>query len=71
MSETLLHTRYFTFGQCHVHSVNGRTFDKDCVVKITHFDPRQEMFRHFGSKWSMEYTKPPRMELFPRGIIEL
>ena len=24
---------YVTFGQTHVHSVNGKTFDKDCVDK--------------------------------------
>lgn len=71
MSETLLHTRWFTFGQCHVHSVNGKTFDKDCVVKITHMDPRQEMFRYFGPKWSMEYDQEPNMEHFPRGVFEL
>lgn len=25
---------YFTFGQNHAHSVEGKTFDKDCVVEI-------------------------------------
>ena len=24
-----------TFGQSHVHRVNGRTFDCDCVARIT------------------------------------
>ena len=25
---------YVTFGQTHVHSVNGKIFDKDCVAVI-------------------------------------
>lgn len=65
-------TAYFTFGQTHVHSVNGITFDKDCVVKITSEDPRQTMFDTFGPKWGMQYDeKSPDMDLFPRGIIEI
>lgn len=64
-------TAYFTFGQIHAHSVNGTTFDKDCVVEITANDPRATMFETFGAKWAMQYDKPPRMEYFPRGIIAL
>ncbi len=64
-------TAYFTFGQIHTHSVNGKTFDKDCVLKITADDPRKVMFDTFGVKWGMEYFEPPNMEYFPRGIIEL
>jgi len=57
-------TSYFTFGQAHVHSVNGKTFDKDIVVKITTLDsedPRDYMVSHFGTKWAMEYSEddPP------------
>lgn len=65
-------TSYFTFGQAHVHSVNGKTFDKDCVVKITAGDPRQIMFDTFGAKWAMQYDEsPPKMEFYPRGIFEI
>lgn len=64
-------TAYFTFGQSHIHRVNGKTFDCDCVVKITAEDPRQTMFDTFGVKWAMQYDEPPAMDLFPRGIIEL
>lgn len=67
----VLCTCYFTFGQSHVHSVDGVTYDKDSVVKITAVDPRQVMFDTFGRQWSMQYDTPPRMDLFPRGIIEL
>lgn len=71
MNETPLKTRWFTFGQSHVHSVNGKTWDKDCVVKITASDPREEMFRAFGNKWAFEYDSEPNMKHFPRGVFEL
>lgn len=64
-------TSYFTFGQGHVHSVNGCTFDKDIVVKITAEDPRQVMFDTFGRKWSHEYTELPDMRWYPRGVYVL
>lgn len=64
-------TAYFTFGQTHAHSVNGITWDKDCVVKITADDPSEVMFATFGVKWAMQYSEPPNMEHFPRGIFEL
>jgi len=69
-------TSYFTFGQTHVHSVNGKTFDKDCVVKITTaapVEPRDKMVEFFGRKWAFEYDEstPPDMKHYPRGIFEL
>ncbi len=62
-----------TFGQTHVHSVNGKTFDKDCVVEITAEDPSQVMFDTFGNKWAFDYDKLELLDLghFPRGIIKL
>lgn len=65
-----MRTSYFTFGQTHTHSVNGRTFDKDTVVKITNEDPRAIMWEFFGNKWAMEYDEPPDMGLF-KEIVEL
>lgn len=62
---------WFTFGQTHVHSVGGVTYDKDCVVEIEAEDPRQKMFDTFGAKWAMEYDAPPNLRHFPRGIIKL
>lgn len=61
-------TSYFTFGQSHFHNINGTVFDKDVVVKITAEFPREVMFKVFGPKWSMEYSKPPDMSFFPKGI---
>lgn len=65
-------TAYFTFGQVHVHYVNSITFDKDCVVRIDSYNPRETMFETFGTKWGFQYdNEPPDMKYFPRGIINL
>lgn len=66
-----MRTSYFTFGQSHTHSFNGRTLDKDTVLKITADDPRLIMHSLFGAKWSMEYDSPPDMTLFPGGIVSI
>lgn len=69
-----MNTYFFTFGQTHVHSVNGFTFDKDVVVQISATDSnsaRQKMFDYFGDKWGMEYISKPNMSYFPRGIKEI
>ena len=66
---------YFTFGQVHVHSVNGITWDKDCVCCIEATDSdaaRQIMFETFGNKWAMQYgISNLHLEHYPRGIINL
>lgn len=62
---------YFSFGQSHVHSVNGFTYDKDVLVKIRANDPRQVMFDTFGEKWAMQYDEPPDAQFYPRGIKDL
>lgn len=65
-------TSFFTFGQSHVHSVNGVTFDKDIVVEITAEDPRQVMVDTFGLKWCWQHDdNPPDMKWYPRGIHKL
>lgn len=64
-------TSFFTFGQNHVHSLNGITFDKDIVVEIEDNEPRALMFAFFGPKWAMEYDFKPDMDLFPRGCVKL
>ena len=43
-------TSYFTFGYGHAHAVNGFTYDKDIVVRITAPDPRAVMHQWFGRK---------------------
>lgn len=64
-------TKWFTFGQDHLHHIDGMTFDRDCVVKITAVDARQKMFDTFGRKWAMQYDQEPDMDYFPRGVFEL
>lgn len=66
-----MRTSYFTFGQNHAHSVNGRTFDKDTIVKITAEEPRDVIVAHFGLKWAMEYDECPNMEYGYSEIVEL
>lgn len=66
-----LETRWFTFGQCHTHSVAGITYDKDYVVKVKAFSARKVMFETFGSKWAMEYDNQPDLRHYPRGVFEL
>lgn len=61
-------TRWFTFGQSHIHQHCSTTLDKDTVVKITHVDPRQVMIDSFGDQWSIEYDKMPDMSFFPKGV---
>lgn len=74
-AESLRHvpeqTAWFTFGQTHIHLVDGVLFDRDCVVKITSPDPRATMFEKFGQQWGMQYDEEPDMSYFPRGIFEL
>lgn len=67
-------TFYFTFGQTHVHSVNGFTYDKDIVVVInseSEIEARKIMFDHFGEKWGFCYIRKPNMDFFPRGFKQL
>lgn len=65
---------YITFGQCHAHSVNGRTFDKDCVAVINGETPEQcdkWAFEWFGGKFHGHSARLPPMEYYPRGLIEV
>ena len=69
--------RYVTFGQNHVHSIDGKTFDKDCVAVIE--GDREDIFKIFGDKWCFEYSekqwedkdKKCFLRLYPRGLIKL
>lgn len=70
---------YVTFGQTHVHSVNGKTFDKDCVAVIESSSPqegRAKAFELFGPKFCFEYPEEhwdeeSQLKYFPRGYIEV
>ncbi len=69
---------YFTFGQGHVHSVNGKTFDKDCVASIEckdYLQGRLDAFELFGNAFHNQYMDEELTEeilsYYPRGIIEV
>lgn len=64
---------YVSFGQTHVHSMNGVTIDKDCVVEIeagTYNRAREAALSMFGVKFSRVYSDP-ELAFFTRGIIRL
>jgi hypothetical protein len=68
---------YVTFGQVHVHSVNGKTFDKDTVAVIESESPekgREIAFETFGDKFCFEYPEAHwegKMEYFPKGYVNV
>lgn len=74
MSSTVKH--YVTFGQCHVHHMNGVTLDKDCVGVIK--APTQEQARElamtwFKGKFGTSYCSIEHLDLqyYPRGLVEI
>lgn len=67
---------YITFGQIHVHSVNGKTFDKDCVAVIeaeSEIAGRAKAFEYFKKEWHQSCTEDgmnkEMMSYFPRGLM--
>ena len=65
---------YVSFGQAHVHSINGHTIDKDCIVEIES-DSREKAHRKvmdmFDGVFCFLHNDMPDMSYFPRGIIKL
>ncbi len=70
---------YITFGQIHVHNINGKILDKDSVAVINHNDKpgegRRLAFAYFGPKFHNEYPEDrwnkEKLIYFPRGLIEV
>lgn len=67
---------FVIFGQIHIHSVNGKTFDKDCVAVIKHNKPedgRALAVEYFGLQFCMEYPQDhwdeKLLKYFPRGYV--
>ena len=62
---------YVTFGQTHTHSVNGKTFDKDCVAIVN--GDRAKAFEIFEGQFCFEYSEneweDENIKYFPRGYI--
>ena len=73
-----MHKTYITFGQDHVHRVNGKTFDCDSVAVIESEGPqegRDKAFELFGPKFCFEYPEvhwdASQLKWFPRGLINV
>lgn len=69
---------YVTFGQQHVHRVNGHTLDTDsiaCYNATDYSQGRDKAFELFGGSFFTDYHENEidevEMEYFPRGIIEI
>ena len=70
---------YVTFGQIHVHRMNGKEFDKDCVAVIEAESAelgRIQAFRYFGYKfctsfYDKEWEEDIQMRYYPRGYINV
>ena len=68
---------YITFGQIHTHSVNGKTFDKNCLAEIeaeTHKAAHELAVDIFKEKFHHCHTEkelPNVIEYYPRGVIKV
>jgi len=69
---------YVTFGQEHVHRVNGKTLDKDTVAVFTattREEGRAKAFEFFGPKFCFEYYdkewNEKNLSYFPKGYVDL
>jgi len=68
---------YITFGQVHVHSVHGKTFDKDCLCEIeaeTRGEAHSKAMEVFNGVFHNTLDKvdmEKNLDFFPRGIIKL
>lgn len=65
---------YFTFGQIHTHSINGKTLDKDCVAVMT-VESLEEGHNLgmaiFDAHFHHCTADIPDMSFYPRGIINI
>ncbi len=65
---------YVTFGLDHIHKINHKIFDHNCVAEIK--GGREEVFRLFGPKFCFEYSEKTFEfssveKYYPRGIISV
>jgi hypothetical protein len=62
---------YVTFGKFHKHSINGKIFDKDCVVRINaegFGHARKRAIESFGNKFCMISESIPDTSHYSKGI---
>lgn len=64
---------YITFGQVHVHHINGKVFDKDCVavVDLPEDEARAIFMPQFCFSYAEEEFNKLDVSFFPRGLINV
>lgn len=70
---------YVTFGQKHIHSINGKTLDKDTVAVYeaeNYVEGRNKAFEYFGDKFFTDYhdtqwNEEELLHYFPKGYVFL
>ena len=70
---------YITFGQIHVHRVNGVTLDADCVACFNsqhdmRGPAREQIYELLEGKFHMTYYDelPEKvLQYYPRGVVEV
>lgn len=69
---------YVIFGNCHIHNINGKTLDHDCVAVFKAKDGnegRKKAIDLFGYKFFTDYHdtdwKEEELKYFPKGYIYL
>lgn len=76
VDRNMMNKYWISFGQTHVHSVNGKTFDKDCLAEVEahHIGFARDLaIKYFELKWANIYDElePDLLEYFPRGVIKV
>jgi len=70
---------YFTLGQIHTHSINGKTIDRDTVAVLyapTHKQAREQFFAWTEGKFHNSYSEdqwdePTMLPYYPKGYVYL
>lgn len=71
------HKLYISFGQTHVHRVDGKTFDRNCLCLVEgedYTDCRKQAFDAFSGRFAFDYKENQLdyiLHHFPRDIIPL
>ena len=75
----VLKRHYVTFGQKHVHRVNGKTFDCDTIAVwncASAVEGRKRAFELFGDQFFTDYhgenwEEEDQLHYFPKGYVEV
>lgn len=68
-----------TFGQIHLHRVNGKIFDKDTVGRLkadSHEEARERVFEIFGDSFfttcdEKTFDESGQIKYFPKGKVDI